>query len=77
MMLPSISAGPLLCNNLSYLIFNLSMLFIRIPSFPPQYKQRGKGMLKSPVGTAPLKEYYSHFFRGGRFLYSDILNWRY
>ena len=26
MMLPSISAGPLLCNNLSYLIFNLSML---------------------------------------------------
>ena len=46
MMLPSISAGPLLCNNLPYLIFNLSMLFIRIPSFPPQYKQRGKGMLK-------------------------------
>ena len=26
-------------------------------------------MLKSPVGTAPLKEYYSHFFRGGDFVF--------
>ena len=44
---------------MSYLIFNLSMLFIRISCFLPQYKQRGKDTHRPVAGTSLQHEYHA------------------
>lgn len=52
MMLPSISAGPLLCNNLSYLIFILSMLFYQDTIFSTTIQAEGQGNAKNFIAKA-------------------------